>query len=250
MEVVQLSYKHIIQDFSFDFLPGKCYLVMGPNGAGKSTLLHLLAGLIKPTSGKFFGLNHQHDYFNEKNRVVLLQKKLHDVLNLTVEEVVAMGRFPFIRQESWGLTEQKTAQQLSTWKIEHLSSRRYHTLSGGEQQRVHLARVWNQLEFTVEHGVFLIDEPFSNLDFSVYLDFVHELEKIKMSKAYTVILVDHSVGPVFRLMDEVLVLNQGTCLGACASENLTELSTLLSKAFELSLNVFQFERAYYLAMQR
>jgi iron complex transport system ATP-binding protein len=249
MEVVQLSYKHLIKDFTYNFVPGKFYVVMGPNGAGKSTLLHLLSGLLKPSSGAFYGVNKQPStFFNERNRVVLLQKKQHELFNLTVEEVVGMGRFPYINQESSRISQDKTHEQLLRWKIEHLSGRLYDSLSGGEQQRVHLARVWNQLDFKLKYGLFLIDEPFTNLDFSVYLDFVNELEKIKHFNSYTVILVDHSIGPVFNLIDEVVVLKNGEQLGACSTKQLAELSNLLSNAFEISLKVFEYESSYYLSI--
>jgi len=63
-----------------------------------------------------------------------------------------------------------------------------------------------------------------------------------------VILVDHSIGPVFNLMDEVVVLKNGEQLGACSTKQLAELSNLLSNAFEISLKVFEYESSYYLSI--
>ena len=168
--------------------------VLGPSGSGKSTLLRLIAGLEKPYSGTItiqgkIVSDQDHMVAPEKRNVGLVVQNKALFPHLTVEKNIGFG----IRKN-----QEKTkiiADLLSLFKIEHLSNKYPHEISGGEQQRTAIAR-----SMAPGPELLMLDEPFSALDRELKEELYVELNHIFNERQQTIILVTHD-------LDEAKVLS-------------------------------------------
>jgi iron complex transport system ATP-binding protein len=209
----------ILDDVSVNFVPGAFNVILGPNGAGKSTLLAIATGLLRPTSGQVrYGDRLVGEYSATalaRKRAVLSQR-VELAFPLDVEDVVLMGRYPH-----YGRTPSKRDREIVTRALELVGMtarrrQRYTTLSGGEQQKVQLARVlaqiWNYDEPREPRFLFL-DEPTTSLDIHYQL---HLLDVARGILDYdcTVIAILHDItmalqyGDVFFLMEDGRVVHE------------------------------------------
>lgn len=196
--------------------PGKLTVVLGPNGAGKTSLLRCLSGELAPDNGHVIlqdkVLADWQPAQLAKHLAVLPQ---HSSLNFPflVSEVVALGRIP----HSAGAKRdgQIVAQMLEALDIAHLAQRDYTHLSGGEKQRVQLARVLSQIWDDAQHSMLLLDEP------SNFLDLSHQRATMQLIASLTqrgasVLTVLHDFNLAARHADTILVVAKGkvVCEGA------------------------------------
>ena len=164
------SGRRILTDITFHVKAGRITGLLGTNGAGKSTLLRLLTGYLKPDSGGCLlagkALDEWHPETLSRYRAVMRQHT-QPGFDWLVEEIVGMGRAPWSPQPEPSIV--RKVMQLTGCLP--LAGRRYHSLSGGEQQRVQLARALAQLwrEGTPRGWLFL-DEPTSALDIAHQVD--------------------------------------------------------------------------------
>jgi iron complex transport system ATP-binding protein len=165
----KIGNKRLLDDVSIQVRPGEVVAIIGPNGAGKSTLMRILSGELHPTAGERKLCNTPIEKWVPLKRAQMLAV-LPQHSNLTflfdVEQVVSIGRYPHAKQSDLARDEAIIAQAMSAAGIDHLSTQVYPTLSGGEQQRVHLARtlaqIWEMPEGNQRY--LLLDEPTASLD--------------------------------------------------------------------------------------
>ena len=188
---------------ALDLAPGEVLAVIGPNGAGKSTLLHVVAGLRRPQAGQvlFHGEPVDPTHLAYRRQVALV---LQDavLLDLSVLDNVLLGlRFR-------GLPAREARGRALMWlrrlRVDHLADRPARTLSGGEAQRVSLARA-----LAVEPEVLLLDEPFQNLDAPTRAALLDELGSLLRETGTTAIFVTHEQTEALQLGDRVAVLLEG-----------------------------------------
>ena len=174
--------------------------VLGPSGSGKSTLLRLIAGLEKPYSGTItiqgkIVSDQDHVVAPEKRNVGLVVQNKALFPHLTVEKNIGFG----IRKN-----QEKTkiiADLLSLFKIEHLSNKYPHEISGGEQQRTAIAR-----SMAPSPELLMLDEPFSALDRELKEELYAELNHIFKERQQTIILVTHDLDEAKVLSDKQINL--------------------------------------------
>ena len=195
---------------------GELLVIAGPNGAGKSTLLRALSEKTNLDTGCVC-LNGSDLYYQDvkelsKIRAVLSQS-FATGLPFQVEEIVMMGRYPYFKEHPNPEDTMIVNEVLNAMDIVGLAKRVYSTLSGGEQQRVQLARVLAQIwkidknEDGIVKYLFL-DEPVSSLD--LYHQQVVLQTATRMAKAgYCVIAVLHDLNLISQYADKVLLLNKG-----------------------------------------
>ena len=189
--------------------PGDTWAIIGPNGAGKSTLLRLMAGLLPPKSGaiEWSGTNLSKLPPRARARAIaFLPQRSPTDFDLTVREVVLMGRFP---HRSLGLFESANDHRIAeeamrTTAVLLLADRVFSTLSGGEAQRVHLAAALAQ-----QPKLLLLDEPTASLDLEHQLGIFELLRRIANQHAVAVVVVTHDVNLAARYCDHVLLLDDG-----------------------------------------
>lgn len=189
---------------------GEMVAIIGPNGAGKSTLLRLLSGDLRPSSGEVRLKQRDIGSFTPRElaaRRAMLSQHINVTFPFTVEEIVLMGAGERSLREAGPLVE----SALNEVGLAHFRERQLPTLSGGEQQRAHFARVLVQLACgEAEHGpgLLLLDEPTSSLDLRHQIDLV-EAARRRAGSGTAVIAILHDLNLAIRFADRLIVLNGG-----------------------------------------
>jgi len=213
VENLEFSYDHrkILDNLSFQVQTGELVGVVGPNGAGKSTLLHLLAGLLFPDGGKIYLGGRQTTFLSRREwaqKVALVFQEVPSELDMDCLEVIMMGRFPHVARWSREseLDYQVVRKAMEATSVQSFISRSFQELSGGEKQRVMVARALAQ-----EPELLLLDEPTSHLDVRHQLEIMEILLKLK-EEGIAVLGVFHDLNLVSQFCDKVLLLKRGCLL--------------------------------------
>jgi len=181
--------------------------LIGPNGAGKSTLLKVILGLIKPTSGtiKLFGSQDLTQNLKYVGYVPQSAQARDPNLPFTVFETVILGRTPQagLLHRVDATDRRKVEDTLKLFSIFDLKDRRIGQLSGGQAQRVFLAKA-----MVAEPKLLLLDEPTSGVDTTSKTEFYGMLERLNKEKGITVILSSHDVGVITKIANRVLCINR------------------------------------------
>ena len=202
--------QHILANVDVQVPTGSFTGLLGPNGAGKSTLLRGLARLGKLDEGVIhIGSDNVHELPRRAlaRRLALVEQRSDTDIDLSVLDVVLLGRTPYrAALQADSVTDVTIAMhQLERVDLAHLAHRRWHTLSGGEQQRVHLARALTQ-----EPSLLVLDEPTNHLDVG------HALQLLAMVEhsGLTVLAALHDVNLAAAFCDRLVVLHQGRVAAA------------------------------------
>lgn len=193
----------VLRDVSFKLEDGHCAAILGNNGAGKSTLLKCIDRILKPQTGSV--LIDGQDVFGLSN-LEMARKVAYVAQNarssdLTVFDTVLLGRRPYIRWDVTSADREIVLQLLSQLKLEKLMLRRLSQLSGGEAQKVLLARALAQ-----EPRLLLLDEPTSNLDPRNQHEVMQLIRQIAYEQKLCVITVLHDLNLAIRYCDSFLLL--------------------------------------------
>jgi len=189
---------------SLDIHRGETLAVVGPNGAGKSTLLLALARLIRPVSGEIIydGKSLMQLDELEYRRKISFVFQAPLLMDMTVEQNVALGL------KFRGTSKDETRERVGKWikqtGIESLSKRRAGQLSGGEAQRVSLARA-----FVLEPELLLLDEPFSSLDPPTRAKLIEDLSALLKADHRTAVFVTHNLNEAAKLSHRIAVIVGG-----------------------------------------
>lgn len=210
----------ILAPTSLTLEPGELNVVLGPNGAGKSTLLRVLTGELEPDRGevRYDGLSLSSLSISEvaRRRAVLGQSSILS-FDFTAGEVVMLGRIPHL--SGWESQRDRQACEEALRAVDMLSfrDRRYPSLSGGEQQRIHLARVLAQLykQADCAHGDqatntwLFLDEPTSALDLRHQHAVLGLIRKLARERQFGVLAILHDLNLALRYADRILLLSEG-----------------------------------------
>ena len=229
----------ILNKISGSAKKGHITVILGPNGAGKSTLLSCLAGLRAPDSGKVTLNDKMIAAMNGRDRarqIGLLPQQGDIHWDLSVKALVALGRLP--HHGRWGTTasdEAAVAEAMILTDVAHLVDRSVLRLSGGEQARVLLARV-----FAGQPEWLLADEPLANLDP------LHQLDTLERLRAYAhggagVVVVMHDLTLAARIADDVIILKQGMVAASGPKDDVMK-PDILSDAFGVQVELLQDRR--------
>ena len=189
---------------------GEMIAIIGPNGAGKSTLLRLLSGDLRPSAGEVRLKQRDIGSYTPRElagRRAMLSQHINVAFPFTVEEIVLMGAGERSARDAGALV----GAALDEVGLSHFRDRQLPTLSGGEQQRAHFARVLVQLacgEATHGPGLLLLDEPTSSLDLRHQIDLV-EAARRRAGTGAAVIAILHDLNLAIRFADRLVVLNGG-----------------------------------------
>jgi iron complex transport system ATP-binding protein len=223
-----LSAKHItykagnnilLDDVSVDFEAGKLNLIIGPNGAGKSTLIKIISAQLKPASGSVYYGNRPGDQLSilELARIrAVLSQNIDVAFPLTVKEVVMMGRYAHFSGLPTSKDEAACEEAMRFFDVHGMKERNYTTLSGGEKQRVHFARVLAQIWYPVVGNLryLILDEPLTFLDVYYQFDFMNKIRQLLKEQEIVVIGVVHDLNLAAKFADRIVLLNNGTVLAA------------------------------------
>ena len=201
--------RNVLRQLSFSVDRGIFFVIIGPNGSGKTTLMKLLAGIFKLQKGQVEILGRSNRSYTPRalaRAIAFVPQRLPLDLPFTVGETVLLGRAPY--QGRLGLESKKdleiAKQAMHFTEVDHLAGATIAQLSGGEQQRVFIARAICQ-----EPEIMLLDEPTASLDLAHQVKVMDLMEKLKHEKAITVIMVSHDVNLAGMYSDQVLLLKDG-----------------------------------------
>lgn len=223
---------------SFQVKPGEIVAVLGPNASGKSTVLKLIAGALEPLSGRVL-LNgaetHSMEPRTRAQHIAMVQQESQLLFPAKVWEFVLQGRHPHGKSLRFE-TEDDVAiakKALGDVGAHHLMDRLMDQISGGEKQRVILARALAQ-----QPMMLLLDEPTLHLDIGAQVDFLHTLKKLTIKQKYAVVLVTHELNLAAEYADQVVLMRKGKCLRVGTPANVYQRD-LLEQVFQTQLMVEQ-----------
>jgi len=202
--------KNVIHDISFTARAGECVSIIGPNGCGKTTLLRAIAGLIPfagrvSIRGRDFKALSRADAARE---IAVLSQITPVYFNLTVYEVVMLGRYPHIPKGFFnkpGMADREAAEAaLYTVHMREYGDRELGTLSGGQMQRVFLAKTLAQ-----DPKIILLDEPTNHLDLSYQMELINFLKDWSKQGERCVVGVLHDINLALLLSGKILLMNDG-----------------------------------------
>ena len=230
LEQLSVGYKGfppIVSNINVEIKSGELTCLIGSNGIGKSTLLKTLTGFLPKLSGRLLLDGRDINMLSQRERakyisIVLTYKS--DVQNLSVTEMVGMGRMPYTG--FWGKLNANdqtiVAEAIEMVGIEHLKNRMIQTLSDGERQKVMIAKALAQ-----QTPVILLDEPTSFLDFPSKVEMLQLLHRLAKETNKVVFLSTHDLELALRIADRLVELNKNGLQVVPAQQVKEEINKLL-----------------------
>ena len=201
------SSKKILNRISFDINEGEVISLLGPNGAGKSTLIKCMDGLLKYTKGNIEVDNINLKRINRKkisDKIAYVPQATSTLFSLKVFDMVMLGRRRYNNLKHNKADYIKVLDALKMFNIEHLAMEDFNRLSGGQKQKIILARAIAQ-----ETKIILLDEAMSNLDIKHQLEVMEIINKLSKEFGITIIMILHDINIATRYSDRIIILNEG-----------------------------------------
>jgi iron complex transport system ATP-binding protein len=194
---------------NFEVEAGKFFIIIGPNGSGKTTLLRLLVGLLPLKNGHISVLDKSIKDYSVRGlarHMAYVPQSVPVEFPFSVTQVVLMGRAPHLGLMGFeGEDDLRLAREaMNITDVAHLADRRLDQLSGGEQQRVFIARAICQ-----QPKIILLDEPTAALDLSHQVRLMDLMERLKSDQGVTVVMVSHDLNMAAMYADQLLLISQG-----------------------------------------
>lgn len=216
----------LLTNINVELKAGQLVCFMGPNGIGKSTLIKTLMGLQQPLSGE---IKFQSNNNRERQMAVVLTDRIHHP-QLTVEELITLGRYPYL---NWNLAlrdEDKTliGKSIEQARIQHLVDKKISELSDGQMQMVMIARALAQ-----DTPILLLDEPTAHLDLNNRVEIMNVLKRLTRETNRAILLATHELDLALQTADKVWIATPDKKLKTGIPEDL-----VLDGSFD---EVFQFK---------
>ena len=234
----------ILNNVSMQLPEAEVVGIAGPNGSGKSTLLKCINKILEPKQGKIL-LDQQSIIKMGRLEVAkkigyVPQSAISSSEDISVFEMVLIGRRPHITWQSSEKDEEKVWKALKTLTIEKLAMRNFYELSGGEQQRVLIARAIAQ-----EAKVLLLDEPTSNLDIRHQLEVMDLVRKLIINEKLTAAIAIHDLNLAAKFCDKIIMMKEGKIF--VAGETKTVLTTAnISAVYEVDTEISYYKNVPYI----
>ena len=239
----QINQKKLIDNISLEIDSGDMVSIVGPNGSGKTTMIRLISNEILPSKGDIL--------FKDKNicdwevsqlacyRSVLSQSN-NLVFPFSVLDIVKMGRFPLKNKGNNQQEDDLCRRILDIFDLRDYIEQNYITLSGGEKQRVQLARALAQI-WSDDYGdkLLILDEPTSYLDIKhqyALFDFLKELNK----KGLTIMMVLHDLNHAISNSNKIILLKNSKLISFGETSTIIN-NDLINKVFEIDLKLINYD---------
>ncbi|KXZ40675.1 iron complex transport system ATP-binding protein [Alkalithermobacter thermoalcaliphilus JW-YL-7 = DSM 7308] len=199
----------VLDNINLNIEKGKFYSIIGPNGSGKTTLFKNISKALQVPRNTIFIENKDITRIASKDmakKVSCVPQDTNIEFDFSVIDIVLMGRTPYLRMFQDETDEDiqiaKMAMEMTnTW---HLKDKKINQISGGERQRVIIARAIAQ-----STQIILLDEPISNLDIHNQIEILDTIKKLNKEKNLTVISILHDLNLALAYSDEIFLLNKG-----------------------------------------
>jgi iron complex transport system ATP-binding protein len=228
--------KIILYNVSIDVSPGEFFVIIGPNGAGKTSLLKVLSGLQKAQQGSVIIKGKNLSDYTRRNLskiLAIVPQQIEVAFPFTVAETVIMGRTPHLG--ILGMEDKNdfhiAEEAMAFTEVSHLADRKLFQLSGGELQRVIIARAICQ-----QPEIILLDEPTTALDPAHQLKIMDLMEKFRREHGTTIIMVSHDLNLASMYGDRLLLLKEGSEVKTGSPKNVL-IKTLLEESYGCQMQV-------------
>ena len=240
VEVDKLSFSYgdrkILKDISFNARENESLCIIGPNGCGKTTLLKSLCNILNFQGSIYINGRNIKDI--EVYKTVAFMSQISEIyFDYSVFDTVILGRYSSFKDKIFSTPDKKdkeiVLECLERLKIIHLKDKSINELSGGELQKVFLARVFAQ-----NPKVILMDEPANHLDLNSQIELIYNLKEWASKDLRCIIAVMHDINNVFNFANKILLLDKGENLYFGDYENFN--LELLNKIY--NVNVAEYMR--------
>lgn len=236
---IHFSYerKEVLIDNSFSLGRGEFLGIIGPNGAGKSTILRLICGILEPKQGSINILGESMERITRRQlakNIAFVPQETHFALNFTVEDIVMMGRYPYLRAFQKENKNDYAARDhaLEYTDVQSFRNRTINSLSSGERQRVVLARALAQ-----EPTILILDEPTSHLDLHHQYAIMELLKKLN-KEGMSIIIVNHDLNLASLYCERLVLMNQGKVFGQGPPKDLLS-EKILQQVYQTRVKVIK-----------
>ncbi|MBJ9985124.1 ATP-binding cassette domain-containing protein [Acinetobacter sp. S40] len=229
----------VVDDVSLSIAKGQFTAFIGPNGAGKSTILSMISRLAQPDSGQVFldGL----DMYAMKSaeiakKMAILKQSNHTELRLTIEDLVAFGRFPYSQGRLTSEDHRIIDRSINYMDLEDLRHGQLSELSGGQRQRAYIAMVLAQ-----DTDYILLDEPLNNLDMKHSAQIMRVLKDLAVNHDKSIIVVIHDINFASVYADQIIAMKHGR-LAYVGSPQQIMNEAILEKIFDFHIPIQEVDR--------
>ncbi|MEI0565736.1 ABC transporter ATP-binding protein [Brachyspira pulli] len=202
------SRKDVLKNISFEVCQNESLCIIGPNGCGKSTLLKSLCKIID-FEGEIFINNENIRKIDTYKTIAMMSQMSTIYFGYSVYDTIMMGRYSSYKDKLFSMPNKEDKEFLIYYmeklKIMHLKDKLITELSGGELQRVFLART-----FVQNPTIILMDEPTNHLDLNSQIELIYNLKEWVKSDVRCIVAVLHDINAMLNFADKLLVLKNGT----------------------------------------
>jgi iron complex transport system ATP-binding protein len=226
--------KEVLKNINLDIEKGTFVSIIGPNGAGKSTLLKAICGLLHEYKGEILIDNINLKKYTRKTlaqKISYVAQENIGIFDYTVEEVISMGFYSKKKNLFHQPSTEKLEEVMEETETYNLRSKSIKELSGGEKQRVFIARALIQ-----ESPVMLLDEPIANLDMKHQGSLMKLCKKLSKEKGYTIISVLHDINLASIYSDYLAVMKDGNLMCYDRADKLIN-KELIKDVYEVEVEV-------------
>ncbi|EXB46816.1 MULTISPECIES: ABC transporter ATP-binding protein [Acinetobacter] len=202
--------QRVVNDLSLNIAKGQFTAFIGPNGAGKSTVLSMMSRLIEADQGQV--LLDGQDLQQMKSadiakKLAILKQSNHTELRLSIEDLVAFGRFPYSQGRLTEQDHQVIDRCIAYMDLDALRHRQISELSGGQRQRAYIAMILAQ-----DTDYILLDEPLNNLDMKHSSQIMRVLKDLAENHGKSIIVVIHDINFASVYADHIIAMKEGELL--------------------------------------
>ena len=214
LQIRDLSFSYgstqILKDINMELGSSDVLGIVGPNGAGKSTLIRCIDRILVPQNGTLLLDGQEMKQMSSMEiakKIGYVPQSISNTFPATVFDTVLMGRRPHLGWRSSEKDIDTVLEVLTMLKIKYLAMRDFNEISGGQQQKVLIARALAQ-----DAEILLLDEPTSNLDIRHQLEVMEILTKLVKKKGLSVMMAIHDLNLASRYSDRIIMLNGGSIM--------------------------------------
>ncbi|MCB0510866.1 MAG: heme ABC transporter ATP-binding protein [Bacteroidetes bacterium] len=218
IKVENLSYsvkgKNLLHNLDLEIQKGKIHFIIGPNGAGKSTFVHLAAGKLEAGSKNIWYEGRRLSEFSANalaQKRAVLSQFTEIAFPIQVLDVVMLGRYPYFTNNPSKEDRDIVEKCIALLDLESFRERNILSLSGGEKQRVHIARVLAQIwkAEKEEQAVLFLDEPLNSLDIYYQIFVLRLLKRLQEEQNLTIVGVVHDLNLAAQYADDLSIFYEG-----------------------------------------
>ncbi len=226
--------KNVVDNASTLIREGKITAFIGPNGAGKSTLLSVISRLIPKKSGEVIIDGRRIEEWKDSElakKISMLKQSNNINIRLTVEELVAFGRFPYSQGKLTKEDERVIEDSINYLKLGGMKDKYLDELSGGQRQRAYIAMILAQ-----DSDYILLDEPLNNLDMKHSVEIMKILRRLVDELGKTIAIVIHDINFASCYSDFIVALKNGRVVEDDTAEKIIEKS-VLEELFDMDFDI-------------